>query len=106
MHLIDIEEMPQNKHRFFVEDYEQGRTFDPVEQFNTHEALLGRKTNRLTKEQLENVSLPDWIDEGFVKDMNKARAKKYKELAERVKRLESLKKLDQTYDLKTVCQKF
>ncbi|CAF0709442.1 unnamed protein product [Brachionus calyciflorus] len=101
MHLIDVEDMPLNQHRFFVEDHEQARKFNPVEQFNTHEALLGRKSNRLTKEQLENLNLPDWIDDEYVKEMNKSRSKKYKELADRVKRFESLKKLDQTYDLKT-----
>lgn len=102
MHLIDVDDLPTNQHRFFVDDSEQGRKFDPVEQFNTHESLLGRKSNRLTNEQLDKLQLPTWIDDQYVKEMNKTRAKKYKELAERVKRFESLKKLDQTYDLKTV----
>lgn len=101
MHLIDVDDMPTNKHRFFVDDFEQGVKFNPVEQFNTHESLLGRKSNRLTKEQLEKLEMPNWIDEDFLKDMSKTRAKKYKELATRVKRFESLKKLDQTFDFKT-----
>lgn len=102
MHLIDVEDLPKNQHRFFVDDHDQGRKFDPVEQFNTHESLLNRKSNRLTKEQLEKLEMPSWVDDDFIKQMSKTRAKKYKELVERVKRSESLNKLEQTYDLKQV----
>ena len=103
MHLIDVEnDTPINQHRFFVDDGEQGRKFNPCEQFNTHESLLSRKSNRLTCEQLKNLKMPDWVDDQFVKEISKSRAKKYKELVERVKRCESLRKLEQTYDLKPV----
>ena len=105
MHLIDVEnEAPLNQHRFFVDDGMQARKFDPCEQFNTHESLLNRKSNRLTCEQLKSLKMPDWIDDQFVKDIGKTRAKKYKELVERVKRAESLRKLELTYDLKPVSQ--
>jgi hypothetical protein len=103
MHLIDVQnDVPINQHRFFVDDFEQGRKFNPCEQLNTHESLLNRKSNRLTCEQLKSLKMPDWVDDQFVKEISKTRAKKYKELVERVKRHESLNKLEQTYDLKPV----
>jgi hypothetical protein len=56
----------------------------------------------LTKEQLESVELPTWVDQEFLKEMSKTRAKKYKEIAERSKRFKSLQKLEQNYELKPV----
>lgn len=102
MHLIDVEDVPKNQHRFFVDKHEEGRDFSLAKQFNTHESLLGRRSNRLTVNQLEKLKMPDWIDESFLKEMAKKRSKKYKELATRVKRNESLKKLEESYDLKVV----
>ena len=102
MHLIDVDDKPQNKHRFFVDEHEEGRNFNLAKKFNTHESLLDRRSNRLTIDQLEKLKMPDWVDDAFLKEMAKKRTKKYKELAQRVKRNESLKKLEVTYDLKTV----
>ena len=102
MHLIDVENMPQNQHRFFVDDTDQGKQFNPVKQFNTLESLLNRKSNRLTLDQLKTLEMPDWVDDSLLKDITKKRAKKYKELVQRVKRAQSLRKLEQTYDLKEV----
>lgn len=102
MHLIDIEDMPKNQHRFFVDKHEDGRNFNLAKQFNTHESLLDRKSNRLTLDQLQNLEMPKWVNDDFLKEMAKKRGKKYKELAQRVKRNESLKKLEETYELKTV----
>ena len=102
MHLIDVEDMPKNQHRFFVDEFKEGKEFDPVKQFETHESLLNRKSNRLTLNQLEKLKMPDWVDDEFVKEMTKKRSKQYKELVQRVKRNESLMKLEQTYDLKAV----
>jgi hypothetical protein len=101
-HLIDVKDAPSNKHTFFVDDFKQGVEFNPAKQFNTVDSLLNRKSNRLTKEQLESVKLPTWIDQEFLKEMNKTRAKKYKEIAERAKRFKSLQKLEQNYELKPV----
>ncbi len=102
MHLIDVEDMPKNQHRFFVDDSDQGKAFDPAKQLNTHESLLNRRSNRLTIDQLKNLEMPDWVDDQFIKEMTKKRSKKYKELVDRVKRSESLLKLEQSYDLKEV----
>ena len=100
MILLDVENMPTNQHRFFAENGNEARKFNPVEQFNTHESLMSRKSNRLTKEQLEKLEMPKWVDEEFIKDSVKARERKYKELGKRLNRFESLKKIEQTYDLK------
>jgi U3 small nucleolar RNA-associated protein 11 len=106
MHLIDVEDKPKNKHAFFVDNHREAVEFDPAKQFNTHELLLNRKSNRLTLEQLEQLKLPDWIDDTYLKQMMKQRSKKYKELAERTKRLKSLRKLEETYDIKKVILSF
>jgi hypothetical protein len=102
MIMLDVENLPTNQHRFFAETSEEARKFNPVEQFNTHESLMNRKSNRLTKEQLEKLKMPEWIDDEFVKESQKARSKKYKELTKRLKRFESLKKIENSYDLKPV----
>jgi hypothetical protein len=97
-----VEGGPANEHVFFVDDMQQARQFDPVKQLNTHECLINRKSNRLTLDQLKSAQLPDWIDDEFVKEMIKKRGKKYKEMTQRSRRFESLKKLEQSYDLKPV----
>ena len=102
MHLIDVQDMPRNSHRFFVDEAKEGKEFNLAKQFNTHESLLDRRSNRLTLEQLEKIELPDWLDSEFLKEMEKKRSKKYKELIQRVSRNESLRKLEANYDLKTV----
>jgi hypothetical protein len=101
MLLLDVENKPTNKHRFFTENFDEAKKFNPVEQFNTHEALMNRKSNRLTKEQLEKLEMPE-IDSEFLKQTLKTRSKKYKELNKRLNRFESLKKIEESYDLKPV----
>lgn len=100
LHLIDVKDLPINNHRFYVDNSMDAKEFDPAKQFNTHEALLTRKSNRLTTEQLESIHLPEWIDDEFTKAIAKRREKKYKELASRIKREKSLRKLEETFDLK------
>lgn len=63
---------------------------------------MTRKSNRLTLEQLKKIELPNWLDDEYVRQATKARHKKLKELETRVKRLDALRKLDNTHDLKTV----
>ncbi len=67
MHLIDVANAPKNEHRFFVDDQDEGKSFDPVKKFNTHESLINRKSNRLTLEQLENLKVPEWMDDTYLK---------------------------------------
>ena len=100
--MLDVEGAPDNKHKFFVEDAGEAKQFDPVKQLNTHEALMSNKSNRLTLEQLKNIELPSWVDSDYLKEMKKSRSKKYKELSTRLRRLEALRKLELSYDLKPV----
>jgi len=103
MHLIDVEDMPTNQHRFFVDDKETSRAFTPAKQLNTHESLLSRKSNRLTLEQLGQIEMNQKnsaVDAEFLRDLNKKRTKKYKELVKRVQRSKMLTKLEDAYDLK------
>ena len=67
LHLIDVDDLPKNDHRFFVEGVEEGKEFNPAKKLNTHESLLNRKSNRMTIEQLENLKVPDWVDEEYLK---------------------------------------
>ena len=103
MILLDVEDMPSNQHRFFTDTSGEARKFNPVKQLKTHESLMNRKSNRLTKEQLEKLEMPDWVNNEFIEEIIKSRAKKYKELTKRLNRFESLKKIEQTYDLKPAC---
>lgn len=102
MHLIDVEDMPKNQHRFFVDEHKEGKEFNLAKQFDTHESLLDRRSNRLKIDQLEKLEMPAWLDSEYLREMAKKRSKKYKELIKRVNRNESLRKLENTYDLKTV----
>lgn len=102
MHLIDVDNLPQNNHRFFVENFDQAKEFNPVKQFNTHESLLKRKSNRLTLEQIEKLQVPEWLDDDYLKEISKGRSKKYKELNTRIEREKSLRKLEDNFDLKMV----
>jgi hypothetical protein len=102
MIMLDVENSPSNQHRFFTETNEEARKFDPVAQFDTHESLMGHKSNRLTRQQLEKLKMPDWVDDEFVEETIKARAQKCKELTKRLNRFESLKKIERSYDLKPV----
>lgn len=95
------EGVSKNQHRFFADTHHEARKFNPSEQLNTHEALLGRRSNRLTKQQLEKLNMPvELVDAEFLKEAVKARSKKYKELAKRMSRLDSLRKIEQSYELK------
>ncbi len=67
MHLIDVDDAPKNEHRFFVDDQDEGISFDPAKKFNTHESLLNRKSNRLTLDQLDNLKIPEWVDDAYLK---------------------------------------
>ena len=102
MHLIDVDDLPKNDHRFFVDDFDEGKEFNPAKKLNTHESLLNRKSNRMTLEQLENLKVPEWVDEEYLKSISKGRSKIYKELNTRILREKSLRKLEDGYNLSMV----
>jgi len=92
----------QNKHRFYADDREEIKAFDPLKQFNTDEKMLMNKVNRMTVEQCKKImeKNPDLFEKDFVRGMLKRREKKSKELETRIKREKSLRKLEDNYDLK------
>ncbi|CAG9331515.1 unnamed protein product [Blepharisma stoltei] len=57
LHLVDAEK--PNTHMIFVKTSEEAKALQPAEYFNTDSALLDRKGNRLTKEQLESMEIPE-----------------------------------------------
>lgn len=97
MHLIEFDGLPENKHKYF---HEKGD--DLVESTSSDAKKTFGRANRLTLDQIKNAQLPTWVDDDFVQDMIKARTKKYKELIKRCSRAESLRKLEEAYDLKQV----
>jgi len=46
-----------NTHQIFVEDEKEFENFNSAEYFNTVPELVGNKSNRLRKEQLENIDV-------------------------------------------------
>ena len=90
------------EHTIFFDDADQRGRFDPAEYFNTEPELVDRTFNRLSKEQLREgavaLSGPDGAGNGkgsgrsangdrkALRKLEKGRAKKYLELAERCER--------------------
>lgn len=88
LHFLDAER--PNKHTIFVDEDDGApssrglKTFDVAAHFDTHPALLSRKANRLTKQQLETQTFAD-SDE---LDLEKRQA--YRELLHRQERAQKL----------------
>ena len=55
LHMINFPK--QNTHQIFLEDEDQFENFDAAEHFNTVPELLDNYSNRLTKQQLENIDV-------------------------------------------------
>ena len=58
--MSDLELVSNNKestHKIFVDNLEEVQKFDPVEYFETDEKLLGNKTNRMKKSQLDKIKV-------------------------------------------------
>jgi hypothetical protein len=47
----------ESTHKIFLEDINEVEKFNPVEYFETDERLLGNKTNRLKKSQLDKIKV-------------------------------------------------
>mmetsp|Transcript_8584 Transcript_8584/g.7138 ORF Transcript_8584/g.7138 Transcript_8584/m.7138 type:complete len:156 (+) Transcript_8584:579-1046(+) len=56
LHLLDDF---SGKHTIFMDSDDEGDKFDPAVYFNTDESLLGRVSNRPTKEQLASGVIPE-----------------------------------------------
>lgn len=69
LHLVEADR--PNNHTIFVNSVEEANNLQPAEYFNTDEALLDRKGNRLTKQQLETMEIQDTDEvKGYSKYQN------------------------------------
>lgn len=85
LHMIDAANEVPNQHKFFVDNEEELKNFDICKRLETHESLLGRKTNRLRVSDLEKLNI-DQIDSATLERMNKEKSKAYRELEKRIER--------------------
>ena len=54
---MDYNHNKESTHKIFVDSVDEVVNFNPVEYFETEENLLGNKTNRMKKSQLEKVKV-------------------------------------------------
>lgn len=99
LHMIDAANEIRNKHKFFAEDQAEMKKFDLCKRLNTHESLLGRKTNRLQLEDLERMNI-DQLDTATLQRMNKEKSKSYRELEKRIERERDLAVVKQRMELR------
>lgn len=89
LHLVDSANQVRNNHVFFVDSKEEVKQFDLATHLDTHPALISRKTNRLKKDDLQKMVLPD-IDEQTLKKIESDKRKSYSELQKRIDREKEL----------------
>jgi len=90
LHLLDAKGQPRNTHTFFVDNKREAKNFDVAKKLNTHPALLGRKFNRPTLENLGTLNLGKGIDEETVARLAEERQEAYEELSLRIAREKEL----------------
>ncbi|KAL6058157.1 UTP11-like, U3 small nucleolar ribonucleoprotein [Balamuthia mandrillaris] len=93
LHLLD--EKPKNKHTVFVDSEQEAAEFSPEKYFNTLPELVDRSFNRPTKEQLEKEELVISANKGEAhsKKLSKEKKRQYKELEQRLLRIEAIDQL-------------
>lgn len=57
LHMIDVANSVPNTHILFTDDEDE--SIDLAKRFDTHPALLGRRTNRTRLEDLEKITISD-----------------------------------------------
>lgn len=102
LHFIDAPK--GNKHTVFVDSREQLETFDVAEHFDTAPELADRAYNRLRKEALKTVTLPNVNNVQAVKRLNKVRDGVYRELNDRLQRAAKLDRMRAKLDLERKVQ--
>lgn len=89
LHLIDESNTIKNKHTFFVESVQEVKEFDLAKRLDTHPELIPRKTNRLTTDELQQLTLPS-VSQKTLSKLERERRKAYNELHKRIKREKQL----------------
>lgn len=85
LHMLDAANNVRNTHTFFVDNDEDVKTFNVAQRLDTHEALLGRRINRVKLSDLEKLNLANVSDKTLQK-ANEEKEKLYKELSKRIDR--------------------
>mmetsp|Transcript_17022 Transcript_17022/g.47538 ORF Transcript_17022/g.47538 Transcript_17022/m.47538 type:complete len:254 (-) Transcript_17022:53-814(-) len=91
----------RNKHTVFVDSAKEAKLFKPEEFFDTDKELLGRTFNRPRRSQLESEQLVVGAggDAGAMKKAERVKQASYKELAQRLERLENLQQVSQRMEM-------
>lgn len=102
LHFIDAPK--GNKHVVFVDSDAQLASFDVAEHFDTVPELVDRSYNRLRKETLKTLALPDIQSVKEVKKRAKERDGVYRELNNRLQRAATLNRMRAKLDLELKVQ--
>lgn len=101
LHMIDAANETENTHTFFVDDEKQAKKFNVAERLNTHEALLGRRVNRVKMSDLDKLNLGN-VDGKTLKKGEEERNKMYKELSKRIDRERELTVIQHKMEIKRI----
>lgn len=85
LHMIDAANDIKNQHKFFADEASELKNFDLAKRLNTHESLLGRKTNRPQLQHLQALDIGQF-NAATLERMNKEKSKSYRELEKRIER--------------------
>lgn len=100
-----LEEAPNNKHTFFVEDEKDLKRFSLSKRLDTPSALLSRRYNRPRTSDLEKTLLTKYVkDPQTIEACSKLRGKAYKELSRRMERQKKLCTLEKKMEIKKTLQ--
>uniref|UniRef100_A0A6V7K4F7 U3 small nucleolar RNA-associated protein 11 n=1 Tax=Bracon brevicornis TaxID=1563983 RepID=A0A6V7K4F7_9HYME len=98
LHMLDVANVTQNKHVFFIDSDEDEKEFDLAKRLDTHPALLDRKINRPRLGDLEKMNLPELDDETIAK-LEQKKHMSYVELGKRVERERQLSIVQQKLEI-------
>jgi hypothetical protein len=97
--MVDLELMDGcggggSTHKIFIDNIDEMINFNPIDYFETDEKLLGNKTNRMKKSQLDKVKLT--ASEEMIKKNSSLRKQQYKKLSDKIANVDNLKKIANT----------
>ncbi|XP_054257598.1 probable U3 small nucleolar RNA-associated protein 11 [Macrosteles quadrilineatus] len=89
LHLIDEANTVKNSHVFFVDSENEVKEFDLAKRLDTHPDLIPRRTNRLTTDELQHLSLPS-VNERTALKLQREKERAYNQLHKRIRREKQL----------------
>lgn len=93
-----------NKHTVFVDSEKELDSFDVAEHFGTVPELAHRAFNRLRKETLQSLKLPEVADKKELKKIDKLRDGVYRELKDRLVRAQKINRMTAKLDMERKLQ--